>query len=207
LSSADTAFQDDHARLDRQGTRNVHALLLPAGKLVRITRTEQIGVESHLHQHVARAAAGVGLPAAMHERAKGHGILHRHPRIERRVAVLEHHLHVAPQCRDGDAMRGADRFAIEDQFACVAFDEMQQQACQGGLAAAGFSDDAQGLTLEERERNAVDGTYPRRPAAAANLKMLGQVACDQQRLRGAADIAGSLTAAHPLPNGCRRSPG
>ena len=129
-------IEDHHARLYRQRAGNVHPLLLTTGEFVRIALTEQVGVEADLHQHVARDAARIGPLAAMNERTERHRISHRHPRVQRRVAVLEHHLHVAAQSGDGDAARRANRFAVEDQLTGVALHQMQQDAGERGFAAA-----------------------------------------------------------------------
>ena len=93
------------------------------------------------------------------------------------------------QGRHGDAARRADRLAVEDQFAAIAIEQMQHQPCQRRFAAARFTDDAECLAFEQRERHAVHGTNARGLAAAAHMEVLGQIARDQQRLRGAADIA------------------
>ena len=47
-------------------------------------------------------------------------------------------------------MGGTDRLAVEDQFAGVTWDQMQEKPGQGGFAAAGFANDAERLALEER---------------------------------------------------------
>src|SRR6516164_6918565 len=66
--------------------------------------------------------------------------------------------------------------------------QMQQEPCEGRLAAAGFADYPQGLALAHRERHAVD-RLDRLPAAAFDREMLAQIAGDQQWLKRAATVA------------------
>ena len=82
-----------------------------------------------------------------------------------------------------------DRLAVEDQFAGVTWDEMQEKPREGGFTAARFPNDAEGFTLEEREGDAVDGAHAGGFAGASDLEVLREVARDQQRLRGSADVA------------------
>ena len=59
-------------------------------------RPRLLGVEPH-RPSTRRPRAGLGARATVHEQAEGHRILDVHARIERRVGVLEDHLHVAAQ--------------------------------------------------------------------------------------------------------------
>jgi hypothetical protein len=54
----------------------------------------------------------------MHARTERNGVFDGEPRIERSVAVLEHHLHAAP-VRRKIALRCADRIAVEQHVAGV----------------------------------------------------------------------------------------
>ena len=113
------------------------------------------------------------------------------PRVQRRIAVLEHHLHVAAKLTQRQPIGDADRIAIEDQFAGVPGQQMHQQPSQGGFAAAGFADDTQGLALSYGERDAVDGFHLGHLAvedAAADREIPLQILRDQHRLGLAAPI-------------------
>jgi len=91
------------------------------------------------------------LPLALHKRAERDGIAHRHARVQRRVRILKHHLHLPAQCIYGNPGSDADGIAIEHQFTAVGFDEMQHQAREGGFAATRFADDAECLALADCE--------------------------------------------------------
>ena len=61
----------------------------------------------------------------------------------------------------------ADGIAVEHQLAAVGPHQVQQQAGQGGFAAAALADDAERLALEQGERDAIDRAHdaplPSRP--------------------------------------------
>ena len=94
------------------------------------------------------ATVAVGTQAERDLRCRGMA------RIERGVAVLKYHLHLPPQVTDRDSA-GSDRIAVEREVAGVALDEMHHQPGGGRFATAALSDDAQGLTLRDREADIV----------------------------------------------------
>ncbi|MNL23630.1 hypothetical protein D3C87_1450260 [compost metagenome] len=128
----------------------------------------------------------------MHQRAKGHGVFDGHARVQRRIAVLEHHLRLAAELAQRQRAR-ADGHAVEDQFAAVLRDKLHHQARRGGLAATRFTDDAQGLALLHIEVHAVDRAHcVAAPAPGQEIafqgKVLDQPAHAQQGLGGAAQV-------------------
>jgi len=69
-------------------------------------------------------------------------------RVQRGVRVLEHHLHLARgQATEGGALRQVA--ALEQHAAVVERGQADDAAADGGLAAAGFADDAQRLTAAQ----------------------------------------------------------
>src|SRR5690242_7652772 len=117
--------------------------------------------------------ARLGLWLALHKRAKRDRIADRHARVERGIRVLEDDLHLATQRADRDAI--AHRCPVEHQLARIRDEQMQQQPRQRRLAATGLTDDAEGLALAHRERDAVDRLH-RSAAAALGWEMLFQIA-------------------------------
>ena len=97
---------------------------------MRVGGAEQIGVKAIVEQHIAGNLARRGSGIAVYEGAKRHGTADRHARVERGSAVLEHHLHLAAQLGDRNAIRCFHTLAIEDKFSGVSADEMHQQAGQ-----------------------------------------------------------------------------
>ena len=146
----------------------------------------------------------------MHLRSERDGILNGEPRIERGVAVLEHHLHATTQ--HAHRQRGADRFAVEDDLADIGGDQADDEPRCGRFSAAGLADDAQDLALADREAHVIDRAHDATPAeqAAAELEVLAQGAHLEQRLLWAADVGDRckrLSLGHPSRSARRRSTG
>ena len=79
-----------------------------------------------------------------------------HARVERRVGILEDHLHVLA---GGDQVLGLELgevLALEDDLAGGGPVELGDGAGGRGLAAAGLADEAEGLALLDLEVDAVD---------------------------------------------------
>src|SRR5258708_7887070 len=101
--------------------------------------------------------------------AEGDRILDCQPRIERRIAVLEHHLHLPAELGEIERDR-TDLFSVEQDLADVGLDDLHDQPRGGRLAAAGLADDAERLALGHLEIDAVDGAHhPSRPLEQAAL--------------------------------------
>ena len=86
----------------------------------------------------------------------------------------------------------ADRIAVEHHVAGIGLDQPHQQPRGGGLAAAGFADDAERLALADGERHVVhrlDGRDLAVQQSAADREVLAQAFDQQQRLRRAATVA------------------
>ncbi len=78
-----------------EGTRERDALPLAAGELVRIA-PRRLRIEADLREHLADARAVVAADPQRPERL-GDDPLHRHPRIERGVRILEDDTRLAAQ--------------------------------------------------------------------------------------------------------------
>ena len=176
---------------ERERARDVDPLALAARELVRIALGEAARIEPDAGEEVAGAALRLALRRAVHARAEGDRGLDRQARIERRVAVLEHHLDLAAKLSQRQRA-GAERLAVEQHLAGVGPDEVHEQARGGRLAAAGLADDAERLALQHVEIDAVDGAHQRRRAehALPDREMLDEPAHRQQRLRRPAAVRG-----------------
>jgi hypothetical protein len=90
----------------------------------------------------------------------------RHPRIERRVGILEDDVHPAPvraQVAPGEIR---DVGAVQPDRPIGRLVETVDAVADGRLAAAGLPDEAEDLSRGDRERDAVDGVDD--PAGAAH---------------------------------------
>src|SRR5258708_34477237 len=107
-------MERDKTRLRCQRPRDVEALPLPARKLVRVAPGEEVRLQPDAPEKRACALPGRARRETVDTRCEGNRLLDRQPRVERRVTVLEHHLHVAPKLTDADAAVRAHRLPVED---------------------------------------------------------------------------------------------
>src|SRR5882757_11256488 len=121
---------------------------------MRITVGEVRRIETHLAQQIVRARPRFARRYAMHPRTERDRVLDGEARVERGVAVLEHHLHAAAQLAQREI--AAELLAVEHDRAGVRLDQPDDQPCRRRLAAARFADDAEHLALGDREAYIVE---------------------------------------------------
>src|SRR5207244_2883584 len=80
-------------------------------------------------------------------------------RVERRVRVLEDHLHLAPQRPQRPRAQPADRGAAEDDVAGGGLEQPHNRPAEGRLAAARLADEPQRLAFGDGEADVVDGVH------------------------------------------------
>src|SRR6185437_3298495 len=115
----------------------------------------------------------------------------RHPRVERRVRVMEDHVHVPAQ-RAHLAPREVGDVGAEDADRPVGrLDEAHDAVADGRLAAARLADQADELARADRQRHAVDRLHD--PAAARELR------ADVEVLDEAFDLEDRRWCRHSLP--------
>ena len=117
-----------------------------------------------------------------------------HPRIQRRIGILKHDLHVAPRLAQARPRELQDVLAAKRDVARRRFDQPQDAAPGRRLAAAGFADEAEGLAFLDRERHVVDGAddgaVPQPSAAAAEfLDEMADLEERHQETRSGAEAA------------------
>ena len=109
------------------------------------------GVEADLFHdgtdHVVTVLAG-GQP--MDAKALGNDLFRRHAGRQAAEGILEHHLHVAAQAAQGVAVQPVDAAALKADLAGRG-DEPHDGKRKGGLAGAGFANDAKGFAGAHRE--------------------------------------------------------
>ena len=177
---------DDHVGVERERPRDADALPLPAGELLRVLvcglGAEPDQVEQPPHPHVAVA---FGLVKRLVRAPRlGDDVAGRHPRVQRGVGILEHHLHPPPELEQVLAAQAERVDAVEADRAGIRPLEHHQGAGQRGLATTGFTDQPEGLTAGQVEVDAVQRTQLL-AAAAGHSEGLGQVADGQQLIRHA----------------------
>ena len=156
---------------------------------MRVAFGEQVRVQAHEAQRVAGLGARLGGGHSVDAGAEGDLLDRGVARVERGVAVLEHHLHVAAQFPQAESAV-ADRVAVQDDAPRVGRDQVHQQPGGGGFAAAGLADDAQGLALQDIEAHVVHRLDARghRAQGAAQGEVLAEAADAEHGLLGAAAI-------------------
>src|SRR5439155_840799 len=101
-----------------------------------------------------------------------------HPRIERRVGVLEDGLHGAPVVAQAPALERLEVLPLEAHEASRRLLEEQHELRRGRLAAAGLAHEAERPARLDGERDVVDRPHDgRRPREepAAHGEVLGEV--------------------------------
>ena len=102
---------DDELGLDRERARNADPCTLPAGKLMRIA-THQRRVEPDFIEHQADIFDLLfRRDQSMDDRCFADDVDNTHARIERRVRILEDHLHLELRASRGGGAHSLDRFA------------------------------------------------------------------------------------------------
>ena len=151
----DGLVADDQLGAQRERASHADALALAARELVRIAvvvlRVHAAARHQLLHQ---RPRVALGLVDG--ERLSD-DLAHRLPRVERRVRILEDHLHLAPQRPHLARGELRDVAPVEANRSGGGLEQLQHQARGRRLAAARLADDAQRLAAANAERHVLDG--------------------------------------------------
>ena len=146
VERGDRLVADDDLRLQGQGPGDPDALPLAAGELVRVA-VDEVGVQADpveqflgaLEPALARRDVGVHRPAL------GDDVTGGHPRVQRRVRVLEDDLDLAAVLLERAAAHLRDVPALVEDRPLGRLLQRDQQLRHGRLAAAGLPDQAEGL--------------------------------------------------------------
>ncbi|MNP08456.1 hypothetical protein D3C76_1005250 [compost metagenome] len=165
-----------NVRLQHQGPRDSHTLLLPARQL-RWVGIGPVGQPYQLQQLLGAACAFVG-------RHAGHLHRQRHVFSDRatgqQVEVLEDHRDLAPQLAQSNGAEGGNVLAIDQHLPVTGRFQPVDQPQQGGLACTAAANDPEHLALADVQ---VDTRQSRQVAIAfvdaAQLQLRG---CSQDFL-------------------------
>ena len=150
VERAERLVEQQHARLDRQGAGQGHALALAAGQLVGEALVE--AAELHQLQQLQAAAADLGgsraFLARAHAQAESDVVQHRH--VLEQGVVLEHEADAALL----HAELGGVGVAEQD-LAAVERLQAGDRAQQGGLARAGRAEQGEQLARGDVQVEAV----------------------------------------------------
>ena len=148
VEAGERLVQQQQARLRRERARQGNALLLAAGQLVREFALH--AAKADQFQHVLHAPATLLFVAVMTVQAEAN--VGFDVQVRKQREVLEHHADAA--LLGGDAHAGAvQQLAVEQDAAGMRLFEAGDGAQQGGLAAAGRTDQRAQFTWLQRERH------------------------------------------------------
>src|SRR5438046_429353 len=139
IQSGDRLVGDDEVGLHRQGARDADALTLATVELVRVAvrevRIETDDLQKLLHALGLRAA----LREVMHLERLADDVADGHARVERRVRILEDHLHPAAHAAHLFAGERGELGAIELHRSRGGLVKLEDRASGRRLAAAGLA--------------------------------------------------------------------
>ena len=159
VEGRDGLVGDDHLRLQRERAGDADALALAARELVRealdVLGREPDAVEQLLDAAVELLARG----DAVELQRVADDLADALARVQRRVGVLEDHLHLAPQRPQLALAQLGELGAAEAHRPRGRGEQLEHRARQGRLAATRLADEADRLALLDAERDAVDGAH------------------------------------------------
>ena len=156
VEGRDGLVGDHQRRVERQRARDADALTLAARELVGIA-VERRRVEPDGRRRVRHPLGDLASASPILLMRMGSATMSptRAPRVERRVRILEHQLHLAP-VRPQLAPRQTREFhAVELDASRGDGHQLHEAARQRRLAAPRLADDAQRLAAADLERHAV----------------------------------------------------
>src|SRR6266542_2663238 len=184
----DSFIGDHQARLEGKRSCDADPLTLAAAECVRVP-PHVLRSESYESQQLGHPIVSLrGAAYAVHKQWLGHDVEQRHARIQRRVRVLEDHLHLASQRTQPRAWHLCE---IDHLVARGAKQDLSagwvvgaQDAARGrGLATAGFAYECERLTGSDVERDIINRAYLTDDSAqktAPNRKEFSQLLDFQQ---------------------------
>jgi hypothetical protein len=198
--------EHDQLRFHRERTGDPDPLALSAGEFMRVT-TEVLGVQADTREQFARARLELRAWHAGQPQRRREDLAHALARVQRRLRVLEDHLHVAAHGHHPPPRSLGDVLAAKPHRSAGRRLQPREAADQGRLSAAGLTDDPERLALVQRERHVGDRVHLPHLAvqrqAAANREVDLQVLSLEQRRAGAHTL--TAPAASPIsPSTTRR---
>ncbi len=212
IEGRDRLVGDDDFGAQGQGAGDRYPLALAAGEFVGVLPGEARGQADCAHQLIdpgpdlALGADAVG------EQGLGERRVHGHPRVERRIGILEDHLHLAPAGQQLGPGRAAQVAAPEEHGAPGRRHELEDRARERRLSAAGFPHQAQHLALADGKRDAIHRADGARLAPEEETLVDGEIGPDIPQFEDVLGRRAGGRVSHPSgsprpASGCRRGHG
>ena len=181
---------DDQVRAQGERPGDADPLALAAGELVRVAARVLPAQADELERVLHARVAGDPVRQALGEQALADDVGDRHPRVERSERVLEDDLHPATQRAHVVGIDIGELVAVEDDPAVRGRGQLDDGPAEGGLAAAGLTDERERLAAVDLEVDAVDRVdradlAPQDPAV--DREVLLEAVHREQRLAGHVD--------------------
>jgi hypothetical protein len=151
IQRRDRLIGHDQARVQGQRPRQPDPLPLPAGELVRVPLDRVAGQADLAQQLEHPLLLLLGTAEPLNKQRLPDDRADPHPGIKRGVRVLEHQLEVPAHLPQLIAAHGGDVLAVEQDRPRVRLFQADDHLADGGLAAAGLADQAQGLPGRNRQ--------------------------------------------------------
>ena len=182
---------DDERRIERERTRDSDALTLAAAEFVGIAGL--VGrLQPHQLKQLSDTSAALPLCSELvNDQRLFDDVADTHPRVQRRIRILEDDLHVAARHPHPIRREAQHVLAAEHDVAGRRFNQPEDAPAGGALAAARFADQAEHLPFVDREAHVVDRLDDRRGTQEPLLsrKMFDEVTDLEQRHQGAPGTA------------------
>ena len=200
VERADRLVGHDELRVQGERPGQADALPLTAGKLMRIA-LDRVPGQSHLAEQLEDAVLLRPLAAeALHGERLCDDRADPHPRVERRVRILEHELQVAALAPEFAAMQAGHVHAAEGDSARVRLLQRHDHLADRGFAAPRLSHQAERRAGGHRERHIRDGLDTR------HLALQDRARGDGEFLHQVAQLEQGDVLARSRPPPCARSP-
>src|SRR4029453_3449395 len=147
--------------VERERAREADPLALTTAELMRIPRQLR-WIEAHELEQLRDARPARRLrPHSMDHQRFLDDVSDAHTGIERRVGILKDDLHVPPRLPHLRSRITQDVRVPKAHFPGRRLDEAQDAAAGGRFAASGLADEPEGLSLFDRESDAIHRTSDR----------------------------------------------
>ena len=175
VQHADGLVANEELRSGNEGAGDRDALLLPSGKLGRVAIEKRFGrCETYPFEHIFDLAIGFGGRGEPVDcQGIGNAATDGHQGIETGVGILKNHLELAAIGPHLAGHQGNEIVAQKFHAAARRFDQLQNRARKGTLAATGLAHQTQNFAGVEFEADIVHGSDNRVAAAKQTRKEVG----------------------------------
>jgi len=149
-------IEDYELRIQGQGPGDGYPLTLATRELMRVAGTF-LGPEAHLFQQLRHPPPPTAPVAAVNPEGFGDDVVYPELRVERGERVLEHDLEIPTSVTNGPSGDRRQLHVHEPHPARRGPLELENGASGGGLARAGFADQAERLPGAKVEGDVADG--------------------------------------------------